>query len=307
MLPTIGAVPLADSRQPGDAPRQPGDALRRAKGVLWPARGREVYESSRDWVEGPLSLVLSRTWWVRWRREESVPFRAEVLGDPIVHLTLEEVAGGESIHGVPTPAALVHGVVTKVFTVDLPRAGRVTGVGFHPGGLAALLDRDVADLTGRVVDATGIVGPAIADVARTATGLVDEADRQRILLDHLAELFEPVADRVAQDTTYRAVRRATDLMRSREQVSLGPIAEAVHLSPRTLQRAFTRYVGVSPLRVLRRFRLQDAAHAIDSGQAPDLATLATRLGWSDQAHFTREFTAVIGVSPARYRSGRVTP
>lgn len=254
-----------------------------------------------------MSLVLSRTWWVRWRREDSVPFRAKVLGDPIIHLTVEEAADGEPIHGVPTPASLVHGVVTNVFTVDLPRAGRVTGVGFHPGGLAALLDRDASDLTGRVVGAAEVFGAAIVDVARTVMGLEEETERGRVLLDHLADLLEPAAQRIAEDTTYRAVREATELMRSREQVSLGPIADAVHLSPRTLQRAFSRYVGVSPLRVLRRYRLRDATHALDAGQGPDLATLATELGWSDQAHFTREFTAVIGVSPARYRSGRPTP
>lgn len=236
-----------------------------------------------------------------------MPFRAKVLGDPIVHLTVEEAATGEPIHGVPTPAVLAHGVVTRMFTVDLPRAGRVTGVGFHPGGLAALLDRDISDLTGRVLDATEVFGPAVAGAAQGVVGLGDEAARREILLEHLAGLFGPAADRVAADPAYRAVRAATDLMRSRQQVSLGPIADAVHLSPRTLQRAFTRYVGVSPLRVLRRYRLQDAAHAIDAGQAPDLAALAATLGWSDQAHFTREFTAVIGVSPARYRAGKPTP
>uniref|UniRef100_UPI0036F1D34D helix-turn-helix domain-containing protein n=1 Tax=Fodinicola feengrottensis TaxID=435914 RepID=UPI0036F1D34D len=32
----------------------------------------------------------------------------------------------------------------------------------------------------------------------------------------------------------------------------------------------------------------------------DWAELAAHLGYADQAHFTRAFTATVGVSPARY-------
>jgi AraC-like DNA-binding protein len=32
----------------------------------------------------------------------------------------------------------------------------------------------------------------------------------------------------------------------------------------------------------------------------EYAALASELGFSDQAHFTRDFTTVVGTSPARY-------
>ena len=72
------------------------------------------------------------------------------------------------------------------------------------------------------------------------------------------------------------------------------------MSERTLQRLFRRYVGVGPKWVLQRARLHDAVDRIDAGRVTDLASLALELGWFDQAHFTRDFTALVGQSPAAY-------
>jgi AraC-like DNA-binding protein len=72
------------------------------------------------------------------------------------------------------------------------------------------------------------------------------------------------------------------------------------MTPRTLQRLFADYVGVSPKWVMRRARLHEAAERADSGEPVDWALLASDLGYADQAHLTRDFTVTIGVPPSRY-------
>ncbi len=52
--------------------------------------------------------------------------------------------------------------------------------------------------------------------------------------------------------------------------------------------------------MLARYRLQDAAASIDAGEVTDLAGLAAELGWFDQAHFSRDFRSVVGVTPSAY-------
>lgn len=270
--------------------------------MLWPAAGREVFTRDRLALPDPLPLVAAHYWSVTWRRAAAEPFRQQVLGHPVTHLTVEAAEGGR-IHGLAVPAALVHGVVTRVFTVDLPVAGRVAGLAFHPGGLAALLDVDVRSLTNRVVPAGSLFGDSVGHLATRVLAEPDDAERRDAFADYLVRRLEPHADRIGSDTAYRTVRAATALMRSREHVSLAPVAAGLHVSPRTLQRLFARYVGASPLWVLRRYRLQDAVAALDAGEGEDLAGLAASLGFADHAHFARAFTAVVGVPPSRYRLG----
>jgi AraC-like DNA-binding protein len=79
------------------------------------------------------------------------------------------------------------------------------------------------------------------------------------------------------------------------------LAPQVGLGARALQRLFSDYVGVSPKWVIRRSRLHDAASRLANEEPVNLTHLAQELGYSDQAHFTRDFKAVVGRSPSDYR------
>jgi len=72
------------------------------------------------------------------------------------------------------------------------------------------------------------------------------------------------------------------------------------LGPRTLQRMFLQHAGVPPTWVLRRYRLLEAAERVRDGQRVSWATVATDLGYADQAHLTRDFRSAIGQTPAAY-------
>ena len=71
------------------------------------------------------------------------------------------------------------------------------------------------------------------------------------------------------------------------------------LSARSMQRLFRRYLGVTPKWVLQRYRLHAAAERIAGGEG-DLARLALDLGYFDQAHFIKDFKALVGRTPAGY-------
>ncbi len=60
---------------------------------------------------------------------------------------------------------------------------------------------------------------------------------------------------------------------------------------------------MSPKWVLSRYRMHDVVTALDEGYDGSLADLAAEYGWFDQAHFTREFTDLIGVPPTGYVAG----
>ena len=68
-----------------------------------------------------------------------------------------------------------------------------------------------------------------------------------------------------------------------------------------MQRLFERYVGATPKWTLARYRIHDAVSDLDAGHTGSLADLAARYGWFDQAHFTREFTDLVGVPPGAYQ------
>jgi AraC-like DNA-binding protein len=78
------------------------------------------------------------------------------------------------------------------------------------------------------------------------------------------------------------------------------LARELDVPVRRLQRLFAEYVGASPKWVLRRARLHEAAARAEEGAGIDWAALAADLGYADQSHLTRDFTAATGTPPARY-------
>jgi Helix-turn-helix domain len=69
-------------------------------------------------------------------------------------------------------------------------------------------------------------------------------------------------------------------------------------SKRTLQRRVARATGLTRSTITQIARAEKAVEALGNGLSPQDA--AHLLGYADQAHLTRDFTATIGVPPARY-------
>jgi AraC-like DNA-binding protein len=90
------------------------------------------------------------------------------------------------------------------------------------------------------------------------------------------------------------------LLHDRTIARVDDVTEMFGVTPRTLQRLFQRYVGVSPKWVLRRYRLHEAAAGLAREQHRPWADVAAELGYFDQSHFIRDFTAAIGMTPVAY-------
>jgi AraC-like DNA-binding protein len=75
------------------------------------------------------------------------------------------------------------------------------------------------------------------------------------------------------------------------------VARELFVSDRQLRRRFHSAVGYGPKTLARVLRFRRFVDAIDDGRA-DLAALAFDIGYSDQAHLTREATRLSGLPPA---------
>jgi AraC-like DNA-binding protein len=262
------------------------------RGILRPAEVAEQANLRRDArVAEPLRPFVERYWSVRWDRTDRPPFRSEVLSHPSVNVSVEQ--GTHPRFGHDLPAVLLHGVVTQRFSVDLVGAGRVTAAKFRPGGFAAF----TGVLPGR--DSVTLLGPQLGMSAGALLSAVlaeeEDDDRAAALDAALAPLaHEPPGPYLD------LLRLVGEMMDDRDLVRVDLVAALGMMSVRSLQRLFATFIGISPKAVLGRYRLQDAAAAIDGGEVDDLAGLAASLGWFDQAHFSHDFRSVVGVTPSAY-------
>ena len=85
-----------------------------------------------------------------------------------------------------------------------------------------------------------------------------------------------------------------------EPPSLADLGAELGLSRYQLLRAFRTTMGIPPYAWLAQHRVTRARGLLESGLRP--AEVATLVGFADQAHLTRWFRRVLGVTPAAYRN-----
>ncbi|MEB8341734.1 helix-turn-helix domain-containing protein [Streptomyces endophyticus] len=241
----------------------------------------------------PLRRHVEHYWFIDWDLPE--PYASNVLPHPSVHLTfqqddIDQPPYGE-LTGVTAPglyARKIHG------------RGKVCGVKFRPGAFRPFApDAPVSRWTGRVLPYEEVfptTDPATILSPTDNTDSVDDTARIAALDAYLlplapaepdpqADLAIGLVDRIRAD---RGVRRVADF------------AQAEGMTVRTLQRLFHAYVGVSPKWCILRFRIHEAVETAAAGGDIDWAALAADLGYADQAHLVRDFTATVGVPPTAY-------
>ncbi|MQA96969.1 MAG: helix-turn-helix domain-containing protein [Streptosporangiales bacterium] len=221
-------------------------------------------------------------WHVRWNVRE--PYETKVLAHPNVHLVFEE------------PEPLVYGVDRNLFTRMLEGRGQVLGIKFRPGGFRPFTEGPVLGLADRRVPAAAFFGAEVAEVSRRVLEAGDSAAMARLAEAFLVPRLPAAVDPTAAEVAAMAERITASPGLCRVEAA----AAEFGVSVRHLQRLFAEYVGASPKWVLRRARLHEAATRADAGAPIDWATLATDLGYTDQAHLVHDFTATVGTSPARY-------
>ena len=252
-------------------------------GILEPGAGLARFSLERLAPAPDLEPWIARHWIVRWELPPGEEFVQAILPHPCVNLVSEP--GLIAVHGIPL-ARSHHRLSGSALAV---------GTKFRPGAFAPFTGRPASELNGRSAGLGEVFGePGTRLDFELAARAGDPAAHIEAVEAFLLERLPP------PDPRYELVRAvAEDMLRSPVRTTVAKLAERHGITPRTLQRAFRDYVGVGPKWVLKRYRVHEAAERIAAG-ADDLAALAFELGYSDQSHFTREFTAQVGRPPLAY-------
>jgi AraC-like DNA-binding protein len=254
------------------------------RGIIRTAVAAIPFTHARYEVEPPLDASIEHWWTVAWRLPPGQTQRRETLPHPSIHV----VQDGDRVDVV--------GVNRGRFTWVLEGEGRVFAAKFRPGAFRPLLDAPVSSLTDRVVPLAEVIGRQRAHAYREALHHArDDHARVAVAAAFFAKLLPPPApDAPLLRTLVEAV--ATD----RSVSTVEALRERSGLHLRELQRWFRDEVGISPKWMIQRYRLHDALLALEAGSGA-IADVAAELGYADQAHFARDFKALVGMTPREYR------
>ncbi len=230
----------------------------------------------REWLPDRRVRDAIACLWVSVTPAAAAPSVAAVMPDGCTDLIWQRGQG-----------AFVAGPDTGPAPTDLPPGTILVGARFRPGAGGPALGWSLADLRDQRVEFADIV-PGLA--SQLAGDLApDTALRAVTMLSARLVTAAPPDGLVVTATRLLASPR----------ISVADLGQALAVSERQLRRRFDLAVGYGPKTMQRvlRFRQVIDRLATSPGSA-DLADLAVRAGYADQAHLTRETTRLAGLPPA---------
>lgn len=198
--------------------------------------------------------------------------------------------------GATESRAFLVGPMLTAEVVDQTSTARMLGVRFRPGAATSFLDVSASELVRSHVDA--------ADVWHDTTSLFDKLssvscdDAVRALDGYLQRIRRERPNAILASTATALIERAHG------SLSVAALVSALGVNERRLQRAFDEAVGLGPKQVSKVTRFRAAARQVSADRVESLSRIAADAGYADQAHFTRDFVALAGITPSEFRAER---
>jgi len=253
------------------------------RGVLNLKAGEKKFQLSRHPPAHDLSFFVERYWIVSWDLRGQEPYMQETLPYPCVNLVFEQ---GQS---------RVYGVETGKFARLLENKGRVFGVKFKPGAFYPFVKFPISQLTNASISLCDTFGFDSKALEEAILLIEDEGKMVEFAEKFLRERLPE------QDKHVRAINEIVDYIIAHRQITkVDDVVNQLNLNKRTLQRLFRQYVGVTPKWVIKRYRLHEVAERLAEGDVMDWPSMVVELGYSDQAHFIRDFKTIVGRTPTEY-------
>lgn len=249
----------------------------------------------QEFLPDPRLRPLVRVYWQMEELHHAGQEEHRFLPERSVRLTFlagsswRGAVGGGDLE--PLPQAALGGLTLQPQRVVSLGLTRVLGAELYPWGARQLLgwhagaaDLDLAEQHG-------------ADVRAICALLhLERWEEARQTLE--AWLLRLWAERAVE--TGKGVRAGAQLYTSLGSARIGTLAEELNISLRQLERQFVREVGVNAKTLARLIRFEEVHHRLLLDPSLSLAPLAHDLGFSDQAHLTREFRALSRMTPRTF-------
>lgn len=238
-----------------------------------------------EYQESQPEATLSWLVWHLWEMDvRSIP------GQTFSHRIVPDA--GLTIVVLPGNRLFALGPRTEAIEVPVHQGDYFAGIRFQPGAAQATFGIEGDRTTGYVGPLDVLVPDLAAQLSTALEGATDKRQVSNALTVFLGELS---CDSRAVDPILLAANREISTVAGALEVTT--LADRLHVTPRSLQRLFKRWIGLTPKQVIRLQRFRSSATNLIRERPDSWAQVAAEGGFADQSHLIREFTDLGGSSP----------
>jgi len=192
----------------------------------------------------------------------------------------------------------MQGILTTPVLIDTQQKRNVCGVAFSSFGQSLFCDESATRFTDNLIDTVDLWGQCTVDLRNDLLNCSDPAKRCQLIEQFLVDRLAIIRNKNEVQTENELIEKIVTLIRS--GINLAAIRKTFNLSQRALHNLFDRRIGVRPKTFARIDRFSSSLAQLTDNKS--ISDVALNTGYSDQAHFTREFRSFTGNTPTRHQA-----
>ena len=219
---------------------------------------------------------------------------------PPHHPTAHFPAGSRSYVKFSPPSGILSGQTTLPAEIVTDWETEGFGIKLRMGAVYALFGIPAHAITNRVVDLEDVLGNTAHELAERIATSSTLAKKIR----HVEEVFARLTLK-SDKKSFSTELAALQVLANGRSSTISRLAEQLGYSPRQLQRKMNDFIGLTPRLFKRISRFEKACRLIQTSarkEGPAWSDIAFLCGYSDQAHFIRDFREFAGYTPAAFVS-----
>jgi len=214
-----------------------------------------------------------------------------ILGDDVRRYTSND-------QFIIQPRTMVVGQITEPFFIQPTGYVNTFAVRFYPYGFANFIDQPIHQLANKETPLDVLFGKTAAKTLEDQIMAANSTTERIELVEHF--LLARLTDQRTIDSIVRTTIEA--LHSTKGSASITTILSEEPSKKRSLERKFSKQVGMSPKQLGKVIRLQAALKTMLNKEADNLTQVAYESEYYDQAHFIKDFKAFTGINPKDYLS-----
>ena len=172
----------------------------------------------------------------------------------------------------------------------------LVGVVFQPGTAHLFIKDSLEHIKASTIDAGDVFGKDIYLILERLAGFSSETQKHYFLEKLLMKFVGPYQHEYHQNSILQAVR---DIHVAEGNLDIGMLHHEHLMSERNFRRKFVELVGMSAKQYAGIVRIKSFSKRFKSSGI-NYNNILFDLGYSDQAHFNKDFRKIVGSSPGSY-------
>jgi AraC-like DNA-binding protein len=195
-----------------------------------------------------------------------------------------------------SPDYLILGLLTRPYEVRFSGTVSIFAIRFKPEGIYNIFGIPASEFKDGFDDIGMILGHSFRSFCHRLREEKSTATMVGLTENFLLNSLQ------RNNLDYNYLNLAAEIIRQKQEIKIEELSNRVAISQRQLEREFKKKLGVSPKHYLRIMRLNEVQRLLKE-RPFDLTSIAYHCGYTDQAHFIRDFKKIIGENPTIFLKG----